>query len=69
MSRFKESQQSPLLIDILIAKFKARQVTARQFQIFKPSNRIYQVEQPDSSQRLIINLIETEYNCIDFYKY
>ena len=67
--RFKEPQQSPLLADILIAKFKARQVTARQFRVFESGNGIYQVEQPDSGQRYIVNLTETECNCTDFYEY
>ena len=67
--RFKEPQQSPLLADVPMAKFKARQVTARQFRVFESGNGIYQVEQPDSGQRFIVNLTETECNCTDFYEY
>jgi hypothetical protein len=66
--RFKEPQQSPLLADVPMAKFKARQNIARKFQVFESGNGIYQVEQ-DSGQRFIVNLTESKCNCSNFYEY
>jgi len=66
--RFKEPQQSPLLVDVPMAKFKARQNIARKFQVFESGNGIYQVQQ-DSGQRFIVNLTESKCNCSNFYEY
>ena len=46
--RFKEPRKSPLLANIFMAKFEARQTTAREFRVFESGNGIYQVEQTNS---------------------
>jgi hypothetical protein len=67
--RFKEPQQSLLLADIPMAKFKARQDTARRYQVYESGNGIYQVEPHDSTRQYIVDLIASKCNCQDFYEY
>ena len=67
--RFKEPRKSPLLANIFMAKFEARQTTAREFRVFESGNGIYQVEQTNSGQRFIVSLTEAKCSCKTFYEY
>jgi hypothetical protein len=72
--RFNEPQKLPLLADIPIAKFKARQVlTLGNLKLtnikFSTPEIGYQIEIHDSGQRFIVNLEETKCDCGDFYEY
>jgi hypothetical protein len=67
--RLYKPQKSPLLIDILMAKFQARLKTSRQYHVSPLSNGIYQVQIPDSSKKHIVNLAKKEYDYRSFYEY
>jgi hypothetical protein len=55
-NRLHIPQKSPLLADILMAKFQARLKTSRRYYVSPLSTRIYQVEIPDSGRKHIVDL-------------
>ena len=67
--RLHKPQKSPLLADILMAKFQARLTTSQRYHDSPLSNGIYQVEIPDSGRKYIVNLTKKECDCGSFYEY
>jgi hypothetical protein len=52
-----------------MVKFQVRLKTSQQYHVSPSSNRIYQVEIPDSGRKYIVNLAEKECDCGFFYEY
>ena len=67
--RVGKLQISLYLADIPWSKYLKRLENSRQFNIFPSSNRVYQVEIPDSNIKYIINLVDKLCDCKDFYEY
>ena len=52
-----------------MAKFQARLKTSQGYHVSPSSNRIYQVEIPQSGKKYVVNLAEKECDCGSFYEY
>jgi hypothetical protein len=68
-NRCHRIQQSTVLTDIPLAKFKERQKTSRRYQVFKSKVGVYQVQIPDSGRKYTVELAENGCSCGNFWEY
>jgi hypothetical protein len=65
----QEKQHSKHFADVPLAWFNDRLQRSQRYQVFGSGNGIYQVQIPDSGRKHIVNLIEHDCDCGDFYEY
>jgi hypothetical protein len=65
-NRHHRVQQSTVLTDVPLAKFKERQQTSRRYQVFKSKVGVYQVQVPNSGRKYIVELAENGCSCRNF---
>jgi hypothetical protein len=62
-------QASPMIANVPMARFEDRLKTARRYQVYPSGNGMYQVENPDSGRKFIVNTRENYCDCYDFEEY
>ena len=62
-------QISPMIANVPMAKFGDRLKTARRYQVYPSGNGIYQVENPETGRKFILNTKESTCDCYDFEEY
>jgi hypothetical protein len=67
--RYRRPQQSTILADIPLAKFKERQKASQRFCIFQSKAGVCQVQDPNSGLKFTINLAENWCTCRNFWQY
>lgn len=68
-NRYRRPQQSTVLADTPLAKFKERQKASRRFHVFKSKEGVYQVQIPESGQKFTVELAENGCTCQNFWEY
>lgn len=67
--RYHRPQQSTVLADVQLAKFKERQRTSPRFCVFQSKEGVYQVQIPESGQKCTVELAENGCTCRNFWEY
>ena len=66
---FAEKQKNNSLVDVQQAKLHSRLQVSRRYSVLPSGNSIFQVEEPDSGRKWIVDLDKKECDCIDFQEY
>jgi hypothetical protein len=67
-----KKQHSDIIADIPYTKFVERQKRSKRYKVFESGNGIYQVQNPDSGQKFVVNLktnTQKKCECTNFYEY
>jgi len=67
--RSQEKQRSTHFADVPLARFNDRLKLSQRYQVFRSQNGIYQVQIPDFGRKHVVNLIEHDCDCRNFYEY